>query len=85
MSFFTYRIHRVWPTFEGPTSAKTRYIPEFSADSGVTFRPCYPGDQPQALLEAQMRLTEITSAENTFRDKVANGLLGTLDDFVSFP
>lgn len=84
-TFFTYRIKRVYPSKQGPTAPATRYIPEFSGDDGTSWRPVYPGDQPQSLEEAQQRLGEVVSAEDTFREEVVNGRLGTLDDVVAYP
>lgn len=84
-TFFTYRIAQVYPPLQGPTSASTRYVPQFSGDSGVSWIDCYPGDQPQSLLQAQQRLSEIAEAENTFRDEVVAGRLGTLKSYVNFP
>lgn len=88
-NFYLYRIAATYPANQPPVAgvypAATRFIPQYSPDSGTSWRAIYPGDQPQALSEAQLRLSEVLSAENTFRDEVVAGKLGTFQDFISYP
>lgn len=92
MAFYTYRISATYPAGQPPVGgvggtypAATRFIPQYSPDAGTSWRAIYPGDQPQALLEAQQRLAEATSAENTLREKIIAGQLGTFTDFIAYP
>jgi len=88
-NFYLYRISATYPAGQPPVNGvyppATRFIPQYSPDSGTSWRAIYPGDQPQALSEAQQRLSECVSAENTLRDKIVAGTLGTFNDFIAYP
>lgn len=91
MSFYTYRIAQIYQPRQSvnaqtgavEVSGETRFVPEFSGD-GTNFRPTDVFSK-QSLIEAQQRLAEIISNENTFREQVVTGNAGTLMKFYSYP
>lgn len=88
-NFFLYRVAVVYqanqPPVAGVYSSTARYVPQFSNSAGTTWAAMYPGDQPQSLQEAQQAILQVITAENSFRDQVIAGRLGTLVDYVAVP
>ncbi len=88
-NFFLYRVKATYqanqPPVNGTYSPSTRYIPQFSNSAGTTWQDMFPGDQPQSLISAQQAINEVISAENSFREQVILGRLGTLTDYIAYP
>lgn len=83
-NFFLYRTAIVWQPNEGVNGASARYVPQFSGDSGVTYRNVNAVlGNLESLLESQQIISNIISNENTFREKVISGEMGTLTSYVA--
>lgn len=84
-NFYTYRIAEVFLPVEGVGGVSSRFVSQFSSDSGTTWRDTNPAINKQVRLECQQELANIISNEQTFRDAVVAGVLGSQTAFYNYP
>ena len=83
-NFYLYRLQHVYSTVPGPNGPEGYWVIEFSGDGGTSWRPAFPFTF-QSQTNAEQEALILISGENSFRDQVVSGQLGTLTDYVAVP
>lgn len=87
-AFYLFRVQQIKPSSGNASLPSPNeigdYIPQYSADSNVTWNNCFA--RPfQSLVEATQAIVKLVNNEQSFRDKITAGQLVPVVTYVAYP